>query len=230
MLKTFKFKGDEQKYFWISDLHRSHAKEFLFGRRGFTSIEDHDRNIVNEWNKTCDSSSTIFNLGDIQFHDSDGSKFLEFNRQVNFKEHYVAQGNHNSGYRQNYLKELKEQFPNAFNNLNELQFEVYPLVKILDGYKKIIFMPVYFEVFINSQFIVNCHYPIISHNQQSKSAIMCCGHSHQNCKVTNINTGQGLRIDCSLEGFKRPWNLTEIKYHLRNRNLDSVDHHSSTTT
>lgn len=226
MLKQFKFKGDESKFFYISDLHHGHNKSFLYGgKRGYNSIQEHDKDIVRRWNEVCDNTSIVFNLGDVQFDDGKGEKFLNLHRQLNFAEVYILTGNHCSGMRTVYIEEMKQQFPNSVID-GRLNYEVYPLIKILDGYKKIVFLPTYVETIINNNFIVLCHYPLYSFHNQGKLGTQLSGHVHGNCALTHPNTGKGMRLDVSYENFKHPISLKEVKRILSNRtDPDIVDHH-----
>lgn len=51
------------KIFVISDLHLGHRG--MSERRGFTSIEEHDRHIIDSWNKVVNKKDTVYILGDI---------------------------------------------------------------------------------------------------------------------------------------------------------------------
>ena len=224
MFKTLKFKGNEENFWFLSDLHHNHDRGFLYSKRNYKNISEHDEGIINNWNKVCTHNSVIFNLGDVQFGDPDGSKFLQLMRRLNFDTQYIYIGNHVSGHLQVYKNEMLKQFPNSIKD-GVLQYEVYPLTMILDGIKKIIFMPQYSEIQINGQFIVLCHYSIYSFNNQARGSLMLSGHSHSSCPLTNKNTGKGKRLDLSWESFGRPVNLLEIKKLLANRDLDCSDHH-----
>lgn len=225
MLKSLKFRGEEKKFLFISDLHINHDRPWIVQKRKFSSIIEHDEGIINNWNSVCNNKSIIFNLGDVQFNDPDGSKFLQLMRRLNFDTQYILWGNHTSGHRQTYIKEMKKQFPNSVNSENGLEYEVYPLTLILDGIKKIIFLPEYVEVVINGTYLVLCHYALYCFNKQAHGALSISGHSHSNCPLTNKNTGQGKRLDVGVESFGQPINLSEIKNLLKNRLIDSSDHH-----
>lgn len=228
MLKTLKFSGEESNFFFISDLHQGHNREFLWGKRGFKNLEEHDLANIHNWNSVCSHVSTVFHLGDLIFNDGTGEKFWKLLDRLNFKVLYLLLGNHVSGQRQAYLKVLKEQFPNAIDEINNnLKYEVYPLEYNINQIKKIVFLPQYAEISINSTMLTICHYPIISHNKQNHHSIMLTGHSHSNCPITNKNTGQGMRLDVGVESVERPTSLKEIKFYLKDRSLDSVDHHAS---
>jgi calcineurin-like phosphoesterase family protein len=226
MIKNIKFNGDESNFYFLGCAHYRHNRTWIVDARGFKTIEEHDSNFIIQWNSYCTLNSICFSLGDLIFNDGKGEEFWKLIRRLNFKQLWAMPGNHYSGFRQAYLKTLKDQFPNAINELGELLYEVYPLKTIVDGYKELIFIPNYVELIINSTQIVACHYPIVSHNHQGAGSYMFCSHSHSNCKLTNKDTGQGLRIDLGFDSFGRPMSLKEIKRHLNGRSLDSWDHHS----
>ncbi len=240
MLKTLKFSGNETDYFVVSDLHYGHDRNFIYGKRKdirgktYESVSEHDNGIVEAWNSVCNENSVVFNCGDVVFNDPDGKKFWELMRRINFKEHYVFWGNHTSGQRPAYLQSLYDKHPEAFS-LNregnpEPDYEIYPLRVSFNTTKTIIFVPQYAEIQVNSTKLMLFHYPIISHNGLGKGFYHICGHSHGTCDVTNKNTGRGFRLDVGIESFGRPISIKEVKSHLKNRTLDTVDHHNEKTT
>lgn len=88
---------------WItSDLHIGHNKEFVFQNRGFDSIEEHDRTLVENWNSLVEEEDTVYILGDIMLmHDSQDTDFLygmEIFRKLNGKL-ILIRGNHDSEMR-----------------------------------------------------------------------------------------------------------------------------------
>ena len=235
MYKTIKFTVEQSaNVFAISDLHIGHCRPFIFANRGFSSVEEHDETLISRWNETCNHDSTIINCGDVVFSDPDGSKFINLMRRLNFRKHYILIGNHTSGQKQCYAKTLKEQFPNAVADDGRFNYEVYPLEMAVDGNiaKTVVFLPEYAEFMVGKHSFVACHYPIISHNQQSHKSTLLVGHSHGSCAITNKNTGKGFRLDVGVESFGRPISLADIRafFAANNRDIDSVDHHNAQTT
>lgn len=51
--------------FFTSDLHIGHDKDFVWQARGFNSIEEHDTQIILNWNKTVAPEDTVYILGDL---------------------------------------------------------------------------------------------------------------------------------------------------------------------
>jgi calcineurin-like phosphoesterase family protein len=242
MLKTLKFSGFEYNFFFVSDLHYGHNKDFIYTKRLnlvskklYSSVQEHDEGIINAWNNTCNKESIVFNLGDVCFNDSDGKNFKALMRRLNFAKHYILWGNHTSGHRQIYLEIMKAAFPEFIqegDNGLEITHEIYPLAYNVDGNpdKQVIFVPSYIEVQINSTKLMLCHYPIISHNGVGKGFYHLAGHSHSSCPFTNAITGAGRRLDVGIESFGRPISLIEVKDHLKDRKIESFDHHNPNTT
>ena len=55
--------------FFTSDLHFCHDKEFLYGPRGFTNVQDMNETLVENWNKIIKPNDEIYNLGDFALND-----------------------------------------------------------------------------------------------------------------------------------------------------------------
>jgi len=226
MFKTIKLSHPENDLFWVSDFHAGHNRDFLYGKRGFASVVEHDETLIRRWNDTVKDTSVVVHLGDIQFGDPDGSRLKTLLRRLRFKTLYLLTGNHLSGQLQLYKEALGARFPDAIVD-DRLTYEVYPLSYYLDNNtaRSVIFLPTYAEFSVGGQHIVACHYPVASHNKQGHGSLMLSGHCHGNFALTNKDTGQGLRLDVGIESFGRPISLTEVKAHLRGRDLNVVDHH-----
>lgn len=82
--------------FFTSDLHFCHNREFLYKPRGFSSIEEHDRTIVERWNSVVKPEDTVYILGDLMLNDNEqGMKYLN---QLNGTKYFVR-GNHDTDNR-----------------------------------------------------------------------------------------------------------------------------------
>lgn len=59
---------------WVtSDTHFMHVQPFLYNPRGFDYIDEHDENIIANWNKIVGENDIVIHLGDI-FMDKDHEK------------------------------------------------------------------------------------------------------------------------------------------------------------
>ena len=79
--------------YFSSDLHFCHNKSFLYEPRGFNSIEEHDKTIIDNWNSIVTNDDEVYLLGDIMLNDNE--KGLEYLQSLNGKIHIIC-GNHDS--------------------------------------------------------------------------------------------------------------------------------------
>lgn len=82
--------------FFTSDLHFGHDKKFIYGARGFDSIEEHDEAIIANWNKVVRPEDWVFCLGDLML--GDNVKGLRNLAHLNGSIH-VVRGNHDTNTR-----------------------------------------------------------------------------------------------------------------------------------
>jgi calcineurin-like phosphoesterase family protein len=60
-----------QNVFMISDMHFGHSNIILYENRPFKDIEEMDRVIIANWNKTVGKDDKVFILGDVSFYDKE---------------------------------------------------------------------------------------------------------------------------------------------------------------
>lgn len=81
------------KTLFISDLHFGHKNILSFDNRPFSSIEEHDKFLIDSWNNKVGIDDDIWVLGDISWHNS--TKTIEIFNQLNGIKH-LCKGNHDS--------------------------------------------------------------------------------------------------------------------------------------
>lgn len=59
------------RIFITSDLHLGHDRDFIWGPRGFNSVEEHDRAIIENWNSVVEWDDEVWVLGDLVLGDSE---------------------------------------------------------------------------------------------------------------------------------------------------------------
>lgn len=62
-----KFSLSEDKLFFTSDPHYGHVNILKYCHRPFSSIEEHDEELIRLWNETVPEDGIVFILGDIGF-------------------------------------------------------------------------------------------------------------------------------------------------------------------
>lgn len=80
--------------YFTSDLHIGHNKDFLWGKRGFSSIEEHDTEILERWNNTVWPEDTVYILGDLCMSDNK-YEWDRVYKNLNGKKFFII-GNHDS--------------------------------------------------------------------------------------------------------------------------------------
>lgn len=92
---------------WLtSDLHFGHSKSFLYEPRGFKSVEDMMRWIMEAWNNTISVDDDVYVLGDLMLNDDEvvHSCLRELHGNI-----HVITGNHDTDRR----IDLYKSFPNV---------------------------------------------------------------------------------------------------------------------
>jgi calcineurin-like phosphoesterase family protein len=59
------------KIFITSDTHFGHDREFLWGPRGFASIQEHDEEVIRRWNAVVGPDDIVYHLGDVMLGDNE---------------------------------------------------------------------------------------------------------------------------------------------------------------
>lgn len=67
---NFKF-SEKSEVFFTSDTHFNHSNILRYCKRPFSSIEEHDKTLIENWNKIVSPNATVFHLGDFAFAGSD---------------------------------------------------------------------------------------------------------------------------------------------------------------
>lgn len=79
---------------WLtSDLHLGHDKEFLWGSRGFGSINEHNKKIIENWNELIDWDDEVYVLGDLMLNNNDAG--IRIIKNLPGKIHIIL-GNHDT--------------------------------------------------------------------------------------------------------------------------------------
>ena len=83
--------------YFTSDLHIGHDKDFIWKKRGFSSIEEHNKEILKRWNEVIKSEDTVYILGDLTIRRDNSEKWDSIFYHLNGKIS-VIQGNHDSNH------------------------------------------------------------------------------------------------------------------------------------
>lgn len=127
--------------FFTSDMHIGHDKPFLYEPRGFSSIEEHDIEIIKRWNSTVQHDDTVYILGDLcmsgnekewnrVFYNLNGKKFFLYgnhdttNKIARYtKEYHMVDNGYVKIYRYSKRKTFYlSHYPTMVNNFEDPRF------------------------------------------------------------------------------------------------------------
>ena len=228
MNKLLKFpKAQFPKLVFISDMHYTHDREFLWGDRGFASVEKHDAFLIENWHKHIDEDTVVFNLGDVVFRDPDAKKF-EFISNLPCKAHYMLFGNHNSGSKEVYKAKVKSILGDQMGE----DFELYPV-----PHNNVIFCGEDLAIRVGKKEIHMSHFPkrIWDHMAGYGKSIHLSGHSHGSDEERNVASTKGRCLDVGVENaLKYSGNIfftyDEIIDIMETKVVQQLDHHDENTT
>jgi calcineurin-like phosphoesterase family protein len=139
---------------WFSaDAHHNHARVLQYCNRPFTSVEDMDETIINNWNERVGHWDWIYYLGDFCFGDS--AKAQEYFGRLNGRIKFILTPFHHDRFWYD---------PNVTYRTLNANVEFLPMIHLLRLSRR--------------EVIVLCHYPFASWERQIHGAIHLHGHSH----------------------------------------------------
>lgn len=228
MNKLLKFKKEESdKIVFISDMHFTHDREFLWGDRGFKSSEEHDKFLLNNWKENIDEGTVVFNLGDVVFRDPNSEKF-DIIAELPCKEHYLLWGNHNSGCK-NVYKRAVDEFMGLTSPVSD-DIEIYPL-----RYKNVTFCGNDLSIRVGKKEIHLSHFAKRVWDHIGYGAWALSGHSHSSDHERNADHPRGKCLDVGVENaIKHSGNMfftyREVESIMNNKSVELVDHHDDSIT
>lgn len=148
----------------ISDLHFGHKGSLLWNngtvRPQFTSVQEMNMYMINQWNSIVTVNDTVYVLGDFAYKCSKSYAESIF-WQLNGKKHLI-EGNHDY--------KIASKFINCWESISNIK-----QIDIINdkGCK---------------QEIIMCHYPMLSWRHKEQGSIHLHGHVHGSMQDLNINT------------------------------------------
>lgn len=176
---------------WLtSDLHLGHDRDFIWGARGFNSIEEHDEAIIKNWNSLVEPDDIVYCLGDLMLNDNAGGvrKLNQLTGNIR-----ILYGNHDTSTR-----------IQLYNNIRPTIFG-YGLAYLLrhGGYN----------------FYLS-HYPTMTSNLDGdkplkQRLINLCGHVHTQDKFKDMDKGIIYHVELDAQNNK-PILLDDIIEDIKN--------------
>jgi calcineurin-like phosphoesterase family protein len=146
-------KGCEKMIYYTSDTHFGHNNIIKHCNRPFSSIDEMDEMLIQNWNNIVKQNDAIYIIGDLIFR-LKPEKIDVYLQRLNGKKHLII-GNHDRSWINK--TPAKHHF---FESVN-------PMLYIND----------------NGRSIIMCHYPMMTWPKQNKGAYMIYGHIHNNINL-----------------------------------------------
>ena len=176
--------------FLTSDTHFCHNRDFLFAPRGFSSVEEMNEAIVENWNDIVHPEDMVFHLGDVMLNNDESglAYFKRLNGQIN-----IVWGNHDTRTRQHLLSALPNVIALGYAHVfkyNKLSIYISHYPTLTSNYDEKHF----------SQHVINFH----GHSHQQKNFLnpenpfmYHVGLDSHNCTPVHI--------DQAIEDIRRQW-------------------------
>ncbi len=216
MKKILKFNTKDQNIWFTSDSHFGHLLPAVWSKRGFSSVEEHDRILIERWNSVVRPEDMVIFLGDFSLNSSVDKTKEIFNRLNGHI--FLLWGNHDSYTSKIYKEELLNQF-------GRIDIEVYPVT----WNNKVTFVGEELNLIVDKKMICCSHFPKRVWDKMGHGAISLSGHSHSSDKESNPDYPYHKRLDVGIENFGRPISFKEVMDIMNKKQFVQLDHHNSGT-
>lgn len=88
--------------YFTSDFHFGHNKDFIYEKRGFSSIQEHDATLLHNFNEVLTEEDELYILGDVFLDDNEHG--MDCLRQLKGQKHLIR-GNHDTNARCELMKD-----------------------------------------------------------------------------------------------------------------------------
>jgi len=166
-----------EKLFFTSDTHFYHKNIIHFVNRPFGDIEDMNETLIKWWNKTVPEDGIVFHLGDFAFTSS-VPKIEDIVKRLNGEIHLIM-GNHD--YQNHFDREIIKKMFASVHDLYEIKVED--------------------EEIGDTQYLMLCHYPLLTWNKKERGSWNLHGHIHSGPRSTAKERGLnvGMQLDVGID-------------------------------
>jgi len=225
-------RGHSRLHF-VSDTHFGHDKEFLYRKRGYESIKEHDADLIERWNEEVRPEDSVIHCGD--FVVGAGRDSEQYCRDIlsslNGKI-YLLWGNHNAGLKQIFRKAIK-------TNYGEADIEVYPISD--PALPNVVFVGTNMLIKVKCLNLINqlqnsTHFVFCSHYahriwiDMNQGVMHVCGHSHGSDPESSENHLVNKRLDVGIENFATPISFERVLQIMNSKQFVTLDHHDARTS
>jgi len=188
------------RFFFTGDQHLGHKRIIELSKRPFTSVEEHDTQIIDAWNKTVSRSDTVVTVGDFSMEGKYEDLRYKYIRHLHGNIIWIK-GNHDSGW----MKQSKVPFP--VRHLWHKQIREGDRRKGAKG-----------------PFLACSHYPMRSWNRSQYGSFNLHGHCHGEIEPWYNQMDVGIDNAYKIFGDHRPIELLQIVEIIKETNKGAKGH------
>ena len=216
--------NSDSKLFLVSDTHFRHDKPFLYEKRGFKNIQEHDETLIRRWNETVRPQDHVLHLGDFILGAGQNSEKVAHEILGQLNGHIgILWGNHVAGISTIYKKLVQDLLKCDARD----QIEVYPM----KYNERITFLGN--QCLAQVKTLTKTHFVFCSHFAHrvwidgNKGILSASGHSHGSDKESNPDWPHHKRLDVGIENFGKPLDFDEFLSIMDSKSIQPVDHHDA---
>lgn len=178
-------------YFVTSDMHFGHKNIIKYSNRPFSSVEEMEEKLIENWNGVVGKNDIVFNLGDFGFCSE--VKIKEILSQLNGSQIFIY-GNHDKVLqRESVMREcINKKYVKVFCDYVEFSF--------------------------NKTFICMSHYAMRVWNKHQYGSLMLYGHSHGTLPGLGRSMDVGLD-SVDINSNYKPFLLEDVVSYLKNKEI-----------
>lgn len=181
---------------FTSDTHWGHANIIRYSNRPFSSVEEMNEKMLQEWNKLVKPNDTVHHNGDLAFMQLPKLKNYLWRHNGNIE---LVLGNHDKDVMKNRNELLKQGKITRIDHYRELKLPGCPMIVLF-------------------------HYGMRVWNKSHHGSILLYGHSHGSLPPHGLSVDVG--VDCKeITSEYRPIHLDEVLKYMSKREQAVVDHH-----
>lgn len=190
---------DKDKLFFTSDTHFFHNNIIKYCDRPFTTAEEMNEFMIEEWNKVVPKDGVVFHLGDVSLT-ANPKELYDVLQRLN-GEIYLIIGNHEN-----------DALGKVYNK--QIWRGIYDIAEIF------IKDP---EITYGEQHIVMCHYPMVVWNGSHRGSWQLFGHVHGGLSNKGVINHPASAMDVGVDCHNyRPISYQEVKEQITKQNLGVV--------
>jgi calcineurin-like phosphoesterase family protein len=220
----------EGNIYFTSDTHYGHTNiagpsvsEWESGYRDFESVEQMNKTIVENINKTVGEDDVLCHLGDWSFGGKDN--IWEFRKQLKCRSIVLILGNHDHHIEKNGQHKIEREEREHYNS--------YGFVESANNYNsgivryRDLFLGVSYvkSIKIKKQTFFLSHFAHRVWDKSHHGVIHLYGHSHGSIPDYGKSMDVGIDVARRLTGEYRPFHITEILEIMDKRAIEFPDHH-----